>query len=180
MNTKIESEKIYLRSLELVDLDRIRKWHNDPVLYETFSGPFRYVSSATDEEWLKNKVRYSMQEINLAICLAENSQHIGNIYLRDINWVARHAELAIFIGEPDQRSKGYGQAAVRLLKKHAFEDLGLLRLYLTVLVDNRGAIRMYEKCGFVVEGQLRRHAFKQGMFKDVLIMGTCIEESSEE
>ena len=61
-------------------------------------GVFHYASRASDEEWLRKKQMFSDEEVNLAICLTENSQHIGNIYLRNIDWIARHAELRIFIG----------------------------------------------------------------------------------
>lgn len=169
-------EPVYLRALEIDDLERTHKWHNDPTLYETLTSAFRYVSRAAEEEWLSKLLAYSNQQISLAICLTDESQQIGNIYLKDIDWVARHAAVAMFIGGPDQRSKGYGQAALHLLIKHAFEDLGLLRLHLLVLEDNQPAIRVYEKCGFVVEGRLRKHVFKGGEFKDVLVMGICADD----
>ena len=114
--------------------------------------------------------------MNLAICLTSTSQHIGNIYLRRIDWIARHAKLDIFLGDSNQRSKGYGQAAVRLLIKHAFEDLGLVRVWLTVLESNEGATRAYEKCGFVLEGKLRKHFFSGGRFIDLLMMGLCADD----
>jgi diamine N-acetyltransferase len=170
-------ESVYLRALEIDDLDRTHKWHNDRELYRTI-GAFHYVSRATDEEWLRKKQAFSTDEVNLAICLTSSSQHIGNIYLRDIEWIDRHAKLDIFLGEPDQRSKGYGQAAIRLLTKHAFEDLGLARLYLTVLENNEPAIKAYEKCGFILEGKLRKHFFSGGRFVDLLIMGLCAEDLS--
>jgi len=170
-------EPVYLRALEVDDLERTFKWHNDPELYRTVS-VFHYVSHATDEEWLRKKQAFSTDEVNLAICLTSNSQHIGNIYLRKIDWIARHAELLIWIGEPDQRLKGYGQAAVRSLITHAFQDLGLMRLYLTVLENNKPAIKTYEKCGFVLEGKLRKHFFSGGKFHDLLILGLRAEDLS--
>lgn len=173
---RIESELVYLRPLELDDLDRIYKWHNDPVLYKTLMGTFRYVSRAPVEEWLRKKIACPIQEENLAICLTSNSQHIGNIYLRNIDWIARCAETGIFIGDPDHRSKGYGAAARRLQIRHAFQDLGLQRLYAFILADNRPAIRMNEKCGLIVETKLRRHVFKDGELKDVLVMGICAND----
>lgn len=172
-------EPVYLRALELDDLDRTYRWHNDQELYETI-GTFHYVSRATDEEWLRRKQSWSTEEVNLAICLTRSSDHIGNIYLRNIDWVARHGELRIWIGEPGQRSKGYGQAAVRLLIRHAFLDLGLLRLYLYVLEDNQRAIRAYEKCGFTMEGRLRQHFFRDGRFKDYLVMGLLVSDCTPE
>ena len=170
-------ESVYLRALELDDLDRTYKWHNDQALYRTM-GVFHFVSRGTDAEWLRKKQAFSNEEVNLAICLTENSQHIGNIYLRNIDWIARHGELRILIGEPDQRSKGYGQAAIRLLIKHAFQDLGLLRLYLFVLEDNKAALRAYETCGFILEGKLRKQFFGEGKFKDYMIMGLCADDLS--
>lgn len=166
-------EPVYLRSLEVGDLEQTYKWHNDPALYESLVGTFRHVSRAADEEWLRKAQTYSTQDFNLAICLTHNSEHVGNIYLRDIDWVARRGEMHMFLGVPEQRSKGYGRASLRLLLKYAFEELGLERVYLFVLEDNEPAVKTYERCGFRVEGKLRRHAFKGGRHKDVLVMGIC-------
>jgi diamine N-acetyltransferase len=168
-------EQVYLRALEMADLDRTYLWHTTPALYNSLVGTFRYVSRAIEEEWLRKAQAGSPQQINLAICLTGQSLHIGNIYLRDIDWVARHAELHILIGDPAHRSKGYGQAAVQLLVAYAFQDLGLHRIYLFVLADNTPAVKMYAACGFTCEGRLRSHAFKGGIFKDVLVMGLCDE-----
>jgi len=167
---------VYLRALEPSDLDRTWKWHNDSGLYEMLVNPFRHVSRAAEEEWIRRKAAYAQTEIQLAICLQEGDQHIGNIHLTDIDWVARHAGVGIFIGEEEHWSKGYGRQAMRLILRHAFNDLGLRRAYLTVLDDNPRAIRAYEKCGFVVEGRLRQHAYKRGQFRDLIFMGICVDD----
>jgi RimJ/RimL family protein N-acetyltransferase len=167
---------VILRALEAEDLGRIHGWHNDSRLYESLTGTFHYVSRSTVEEWLRQRQAPSQEQVSLAICERSNSQHIGNIYLQNIDWIARHAELAIFIGSQDHRSKGYGQAAVRLLLDYAFRELNLRRVLLYVLADNEPAIHVYEKCGFQVEGRLPSHVYKCGSFKDVLIMGVCAGE----
>ena len=168
-------QNVYLRALELSDLDRTQRWHNDRSLYETLAGPFRYASRAVEEEWLRRAQSPSAEQINLAICLRATSEHIGNIYLREIDWIARHAELHILIGDRQQRGKGYGRAAVRQLIDYAFRDLGLHRVYLFVLADNQAACRAYAACGMIQEGVLRDHAYKAGAFRDVLVMGICNE-----
>jgi RimJ/RimL family protein N-acetyltransferase len=169
-------ESVYLRALELDDLERTHRWHNDPTLYETLVGPFRHVNRTSEEEWLRQKQSFPSQEVNLAICLASDSTHIGNAYLRDIDWIARRAEVSgLFIAEPGQRSHGYGKASLRLLIGHAFGDLGLLRLYAFCLETNQPIQRVLEACGFAVEGKMRRHAFKAGEFQDVLVFGLCRE-----
>ncbi len=171
-------ESVYLRSLELDDLDRIHKWHNDPALYESLAGTFWYASRIAEEEWLRKRIAYSTQEINLAICLTSNSQHIGNAYLHNIDWINRRAMTSLFIGDPEQQGKGYGTTVKRLLLKYAFEDLGLLRVYSFILADNKASIRMNEKCGLAVEGKLRKHFFKGGEFKDAVVMGICADDFS--
>ena len=175
---KLKGKKLYLRALTTDDLDQLLGWHNDPELYSSLGGHFRHVSREAEAEWLRRRIE-ARDEVNLAICVSEPRGHIGNIYLRNINWVDRNAELHTFIGHPEHRGKGYGSTAVRLITKHAFENLGLMRIYLHVLTSNSAAIAAYEKCGFVTEGRLRRHAFKNGLFEDMFVMGLCREEQQK-
>ena len=167
---------VFLRPLEETDLERTHHWHNDAGLYATLCDSFRPVSKTAELEWLRDKTKYSLKEINLAICLLPKGEHIGNIYLREINWIARRAVLHIFIGNFTGRLKGFGQQAIRKLLSHAFCELNLNRIFLEVLADNTSAIKTFEKCGFKTEGRLRSHAFKDGGYKDILVMGLCSEE----
>ncbi|MEX0775223.1 MAG: GNAT family protein [Phycisphaeraceae bacterium] len=166
--------KVFLRALEMPDLERTHQWHNDPELYRTLLGNFQYVSKAVEEQWLKNAQAFSSTQINLAICLTRTGEHIGNIYLRDIDWRARRGEVGIFIAAPMNHGKGYGEQALRLLIRHAADDLGLQRLHLTVLEEHAAAVHLYRKLGFDVEGCLRRHAFKNGQWCNVLFMGLLL------
>jgi len=166
----------YLRALDFSDLERVFAWHNDPTLYDHLGGNFRWVSHATEEEWLRRRCAYSANETNLAICISETQEHIGNIYLRDIDWVARHAELHIFIGATTHRGHGYGASALRQVLAHGFVDMGLQRIFLYVLASNQPAIHLYAKCGFQEEGRLRQHAFKKGRHEDLLVMGILASE----
>jgi diamine N-acetyltransferase len=163
-------QNVYLRSLTLEDLPRVLRWHNDPELYTTLGGAFRYVSPEAERIWF-DRMLEARDQVNLAICIGGTDEHIGNIYLRNIDWVSRHAELHTFIGDARQRGKGFGKQAVRLLLTHAFDDLGLTRVFLHVLADNQAAVSTYERCGFAAEGRLRAHYFKKGEYKDVLVMG---------
>jgi RimJ/RimL family protein N-acetyltransferase len=169
-------EVVYLRSLEASDLENCYTWHNDSSLYEMLIGPFRFVSREAEQAWLGRRTAFSPSEINLAICIKESGKHIGNIYLREIDWIYRRGQMGIFIGENRERAKGYGKAAVRQLLSYAFFCLGLKKIFLSVLADNKIAIKLYEKCGFSVEGRLKNHVFKRGEWRDVIMMGLCCED----
>ena len=142
-------------------------------------GTFRYVSRQATQTWLEKTIGYSAYssgDIKLAICVKDSNRHVGNIYLLQINWTARNARMEYFIGDPEERSKGFGQSALRQLVSYAFKELGLKRIYLGVLPENPAAIHIYEKLGFTVEGKLRSHVFKEGCRKDVIAMGICAED----
>jgi len=172
---------VFLRALSMDDFEYVSKWHSDEDLYQTLVGPFRFVSKDAEKEWLQNKVKYSNQEINLMICLNENAQPIGMVSVRDIDWIARVGYLSgIFIGESEYQNMGYGSEALRLIITHFFQDLGLNRIWASALSFNDSSLKMFEKCGFLVEGHLKQHAYKSGKFKDVAIVGLCSDRYFEQ
>ncbi len=166
-------KRIFLRHLEISDCQRVYQWHNDPELYSTLINPFHPVSLQTVEDWIKRKSQYSDKEINFAICLADTSEHIGNLYMRDIDFVNRNCSVGAFIASPKNRGKGYVQEALDQLVEYAYETLGLKRVYMHTFADNERAVKLLRKCGFTIEGKMRQHVFKNGRFKDVLILGMC-------
>jgi len=169
--------KVFLRSLEIGDIEQTYKWHTDENLYKTMGGVFRFVSMGAEKEWLLNKEKYSNQEINLAICVVDYSLPIGIISVRDIDWISRSGHLmGVFIGDPKYRGQGYGTDALRLMVEHCFYDLGLNRIFGEVLETNLTSIKMMERCGFKVEGCLRQQAFKQGRHENLLVMGILSSE----
>jgi ribosomal-protein-alanine N-acetyltransferase len=74
---------------------------------------------------------------------------------------------------PEARSHGHATAAVRLLARWAFGQLGLARLELTTGPDNAASQRVAERCGFVWEGRLRSNIIIRhtGERRDSLIYG---------
>lgn len=166
-------ESVYLRGLDVSDIETCYKWHSDRGLYDTLVGPFRFVSKEAEKAWCARKAAFSSDEISLAICLRGNDKHIGNIYLSEIDWVSRRGHLSMFIGEASERGKGYGQSAVRQLISYAFVDLGLTRVFLYVLDGNNSARHVYEKCGLRPEGRLEKHVYHRGEWKDLIVMGIC-------
>ena len=58
-----------------------------------------------------------------------------------------------------------------LLGLYCFKQLKLHRLFLRVFADNAGAIRSYEKAGFIKEAYLKDDVRIQGQYKDIVLMG---------
>lgn len=166
-----EVSPVILRALLPTDVNDTLRWHNDPSLYATLAGTFRPVDRATEEEWLRRVSQPAADAVNLGIVDRSNGALVGCVYLRDRDQDSRSGELHVFIGDSASRGRGLGEAACRAMIRHAFDELGLRRIHLKVLPENVGAIRLYERLGFVRERLEPGAVIKDGAPRDLLVMG---------
>ena len=167
--------RIYLRAFELDDYKTTIAWRNDKEVSDKLGGMRLYVSEAREKKWIEDTIFHS-SDIKLAICLIQNNLHIGNVYLTDINNVNRTAESHILIGNKDYWGQGYACEALLQMLHYGFEERGLNRIYAHINIDNEASLRMHEKCGYKQEGVLRQAVFKNGTFKDVVVMSILSKE----
>ncbi|EFC91259.1 GCN5-related N-acetyltransferase [Dethiosulfovibrio peptidovorans DSM 11002] len=96
--------------------------------------------------------------------------YIGQIDFHVIDWKNRSARIALVVGTPGNRGKGYGSEALNTLVDYGFRFMNLHRMDLLVREDNLSARRCYEKCGFVEEGRMREAIFRDGRYLDMIVM----------
>lgn len=145
---------ITLRELTVEDLPRIVGWRGSRELYGWLAGDLRPSTLDQERAWLDSYGSRRGLDERFAICISMTGEHIGNLYLLDIDRLAGSAEFHIFIADPAHRGKGYGEAATRAGLARAFDNLGLKRVELSVLEGNGPAIALYKKCGFRREGTI--------------------------
>ena len=168
---RLTGERVMLREFRQEDLSGIRSWVND---YDTA----RYLGAAYQkpqsweqtESYLMSLLNGEAGGVQLAIADKESRRYLGQCALTMIDNAARRAELAIVLA-PDSANRGYGREAIDLLLRFAFLQLNLNRVYLQVHADNTRAIHVYEACGFVREGCLRAHFYRDGRYIDAVQMG---------
>lgn len=165
---------ITLRELEKSDLAQLNSWRNDPELVASLGNNFLFISGAVDDAWFNSYLQNRDKAIRLSIL--SDGKYIGNVNLTSIHPINRSAEYSIMIGVAEERGKKVGLEATQQILRHAFEDRGLNRVYLTVLSDNVAAIGLYEKVGFKREGVKRQDIFKNGQFHDVVMMAILASE----
>jgi RimJ/RimL family protein N-acetyltransferase len=101
---------------------------------------------------------------------------IGITGLYNISWQARFAEFRILIGGKGIHNKGIGTIATKFIVKYAFEKLNLNKVWLGVNIENKGAVRCYEKAGFQKEGVLRQEIFRNNKYYDAVRMSILLED----
>lgn len=166
----LSMKEIYLRELSLTDIDTLNEWRNSRGTIDCLGANFRYVDIAIDTKWFENYQQNRMSNVRLAVCSKETSQLLGAVYLLNIDWLNRNAEFAIWLGDVNSRGQGVGSRATTLALEHAFLDLNLHKIYLTVLETNKPAIGLYKKIGFKEEGTLVDAVYKNGKYINMISM----------
>ena len=158
-----------LRELERKDLAKINKWRNDPELISCLGAPFRYINLDVDEAWFEGYMKSRNSAVRCAIVEDGQNEILGLVSLVSIDHMNQSAEFHIMIGDKANQGKGMGSFAVNEMLKHAFYNLNLQRVELTVLEDNLRAQHLYEKAGFVKEGVKRCAKYKSGRFANMIL-----------
>lgn len=173
----LTGRRILLREYRREDLPCIRKWVNDESTTRYLSTLFWRAQSMTDsEDFLRRMMETSHNAYQFVIADREDERYIGQLDMFSVDWRLRCGKLGLVIGSREDRGKGVGTEALRLLERFAFLTLGLERLELEVHMENEAALRCYQKAGFRLEGVKRHAFFSNGAFCDVGVMGMLREE----
>ena len=108
---------------------------------------------------------------------AGDGEHIGEGQLV-IEWPLQEAQAYLLIGRKDLWHHHYGTTALVNLLDHAFNTLGLHRVWVDVPDYNEHAMRMATQVGFVLEGHFRKAHRKNGEWFDSSALGLLSDEYS--
>lgn len=172
----MDGNQIFLREISADDMSAINAWRAERDVVDALVGSFRHVNGDVDRRWYESYLATRANNVRLAICLRASGECVGVVYLLKIDWINRSAEFGIQIGKEGARGHGIGEASTRLMLEHAFSDLNLRRVHLSVLTTNERAVRLYERTGFRREGVLREAVFKCGRYVDLLMMAVLRHE----
>lgn len=76
----------------------------------------------------------------------------------------------------DQRGKGYGTAAMRVLLKYAFFERRLNKYYGSILKGNIASEKMLLRLGCRIEGTRKEMVFAEGRYQDIVLFGLTRKE----
>ena len=125
----------------------------------------------TEEFWRKRieEMAVGSNVHELFIVAERGGQVIGNAGLTAVHGARRRhaAGLGLSVA-PAAQGQGVGSALMQALLEWADKWAQVLRIELTVFTDNTGAIALYKKFGFEVEGTHCAYALRDGAYADVL------------
>ena len=165
------SPRAWLRPFGRGDLPPYWQAVNDPEIAH-FTGHVPPLAFEEIEAWYAHCVLGSEGSLDryFSVCAPGSDVFVGNVWLWNSNPLDGHCEVSVLISDKSLWGTGIGTDAVRLAVEHAFEELGLEKVWLRVDAWNERAIKCYEKCGFETEGRLRRHRRTTDGWSDMLVM----------
>lgn len=163
---KMIGERLYLSPVNADDYEKYTKWANDPAVAIEWSLYCRGRSLVIAKERMLEREK---KDTSFAV-VRNDDVFIGLINIRDINYIDGTAIMGICIGDGENRSKGYGTEAVKLLLEFGFKTLGLRNICLHVNASNGAGLKSYKKVGFKEFARRTEARYIRGKYVDAVYM----------
>lgn len=162
----LKGENIYLRALEPEDLEFIHDVENDESIWEISNTQTPY-SKFLIKQYLENahKDIFEVKQLRLVIS-NYNEVALGMIDLFDFDFKNSRAGIGILVKEPEDRLKGYGREALKLLIDYGFKHLGLHQLYCHISEENEASLKLFANQGFKKIGLKKDWNIVNGCYKN--------------
>lgn len=171
--------KIALRALEAEDLPKLLEWRNKPDIRKFFR-EYRPLTMEHQQQWFDG-LRDDRKTQMFAI--TSDDHHAGACGLTSMDWIARSAEISLYVGDWMVLSKhsstllgrGYiddsiAPKALKLLTAYGFDTLGLKRLWAEIWDFDTQKQSLLTEAGFELEVTQRQAHWDAG-WHDALIYG---------
>jgi diamine N-acetyltransferase len=178
----MNGELINLRPSSLQDRRQIFEWlvHSDLTSSMLGSPNFPENPAPTWEEFINDYYEYffdgSQPESGHCLIIQLGSKDIGQVNYNEIYEEdgIRFTELDIWLAGSEYINKGYGTDALKTLCRFLHKDLGCNKFIIAPARQNIGAIKSYQKAGFIETTLPPLHFVSD--YADTVIMIKQIEE----
>lgn len=103
---------------------------------------------------------------------------VGITGLKYIDWINKKTEVMYWV-DKDNLGKGITTKCVKKILDMIFNEYGLNKVVLKTSIENKGSIRIAEKCGFTLEGISKSGELLLNGFTDVCIYNVLKNDYEE-
>lgn len=127
-------------------------------------------------EWLQDRVDRDHELFIIGVSDLHPGLVIGSLHFHSFNRrvLAHHGDFGISV-DAAWRGKGVGTAMIRTLLDWAREHPTIEKVCLGVYENNEGAIRLYQRLGFKLEGRREKFFKTQRGYVDDLMMSLWVK-----
>ena len=162
----LRGEHIYLRALEPEDLDFVYGIENDETIWE-LSNTITPFSKHVLTQYLANAHMDIFEAKQLRMVISNNlNEAVGMIDLFDFDFKNKRAGVGIVVKRAEDRKKGFGGEALKLLIQYCKTHLDLYQLYCNISEDNKASLKLFQNQGFEIIGLKKDWNFTHGAFSN--------------
>jgi len=165
---------VNLRVMEKEDLPLFAEWVNKP----EFLGEYNPLRQLSRTEVEKGYEKSSLEQGEFIIEKKDGSK-IGYIFhFILVHPAGKLLEIGYFL-VPNERGKGNGTEAVRIMVDYLFLSRDTMRVQACTDTRNLASQKALEKAGFTKEGTMRKYLFLRGELRDAYLYSILREEWKE-
>jgi len=155
-------DKLYLRATTPEDIANTHHWWlmSEPQAQSCRPHPLAGAQEAAERVRQAEK---SIDRQRFTAIRKDDRSPVATVSFFDLNPLNRSAELGLLV-DPEERRKGYGSEAIRILVRYLFNYRGLNKVYAQTARFSEGAVALLESIGFKRDAVLRDHYFYKGEF----------------
>lgn len=165
----LRGERVSLRTIEREDADVVQRAYNEPGFQDGF-----LIEHPRNRQMIQQRIEETVEDddsVFLLIC--PDDDPVGGVSLRELR--QDHGMLAYWL-LPAERGRGYATEGTALLVDHAFDSIGLHRVFAWTIDDNVASQEVLRRLGFTHEGTYREHVFTDGAYHDTEHYGLLASE----
>ena len=163
----MESSNVKLMRVTESDLALLMDWRMRPEVTKTlFTNPA--ITMDSQRKWYE-KIKQDKSQIRWIIFYEKIP--IGSIYIVDIDLANHRCESGIFIAEKQFNSIELYMNVHWNMFDYIFDKLEMNRVFAYIMIENTAVIKLSKYMGLDIEGTLKQHSYKDGVFHDVVIVG---------
>lgn len=156
-----------IRDWEDGDAPSLTKYANNRKIWLNLRDAFPHPYTISDAEEFIARVK--AQNPRTVFAIASRTEAIGSIGLglgKDVHRFT--AEMGYWLAEPFW-NLGIMSAAIKIFSDFAMEKFNLNRIFAEPYASNPASARVLEKAGFLREGIMKAHAYKDGKILDMYL-----------
>lgn len=165
---KLVGDDLYLSPIDVNDAPIFAKWFNDCDIAQMYSkgGMPEYFTEQKAREKLEQYIKNN--EYRFEVVRLSDDKPIGLFSINEVNMQNRTCRIGGFIGDEQNRGKGYGTQALRMICDMAFFAFGMRTILTRVHSYNTPSLKIVGKVGFKKVGTLKDFIVFNNKFYDHL------------
>lgn len=167
----LETERLLLRELNPDVYEHLFTTCSDDEI-ATFLNLKTAEELATEKEkFQKGLSTWCLSFCNFQMIVKASNEIIGAIGFHTWHLLNVRAEIGYAITDESKKQKGFMAEAIKPIIIYGFEVMKLNRIEAFANPDNIASVKLLQSNGFVYEGLLREHYFKNNVVEDSAVFG---------